>query len=211
MTVKVLCPRRFEDSRGWFSETFNRSRLEAAGITVDFCQDNQSFSRPQGTLRGLHFQAPPFAQTKLVRCLRGSIFDVAVDIRRASPTFGRWVGIELTADNGKQLLIPAGYAHAFLTLEPDCEIAYKVDAYYSAECDGGVAWDDPAIGIDWPLGGITPVLSDKDKALPQLKHLAVEFPYDGNPLGELQEIPARARTYAASCSGWWSAHASPGT
>ena len=188
MTVTVLCPRRFEDSRGWFSETWNKSKLEAAGISLDFCQDNQSFSRPKGTLRGMHFQAPPFAQTKLVRCLRGRIFDVAVDIRRASPTFGKWVGLELSAENGKQLLIPKGYAHAFLTLEPDCEIAYKVDAYYSAECDGGVAWDDPAIGIDWPLEGGSPVLSDKDQVLPRLGDLTVDFPYDGKPLGPLQEI-----------------------
>lgn len=188
MTLKVLCPRRFGDSRGWFSETWNRARLEAAGIAIDFCQDNHSLSQPQGTLRGLHFQAPPFAQTKLVRCLRGRIFDVAVDIRRGSPTFGQWAGLELSAENGKQLLIPAGYAHGFVTLEPDCEIAYKVDAYYSAECDGGVAWDDPVIGIDWPLDGTEPMLSDKDRALPGLEALVIDFPYDGNPLGPLEEI-----------------------
>ena len=189
MTVKVFCPRRFEDSRGWFSETWKRARLELAGVEADFCQDNQSLSRPQWTLRGMHFQAPPFAQTKLVRCLRGRIFDVAVDIRRASPTFGRWVGLELSAENGKQLLIPVGYAHAFLTLEPDCEIAYKVDAYYSAECDGGVAWDDPAIDVAWPLSGNTPVLSEKDQTLQRLQDLAVDFPYDGNPLGAVEEVP----------------------
>lgn len=188
MTLKVISPRRFEDSRGWFTESWNRSRLEAAGIAFDFCQDNHSLSRPKATLRGLHFQAPPFAQTKLVRCLRGRIFDVAVDIRRASPTFGHWAGLELSADNGKQLLIPAGYAHGFVTLEPDCEIAYKVDAYYSAECDGGLAWNDPAIAIDWPLDGADPMLSDKDRSLPTLDSLIVDFPYDGNPLGPLQEV-----------------------
>lgn len=188
MPPVVVCPRRFEDSRGWFSETWNDARLQQTGISVDFCQDNQSLSRQKGTLRGLHFQAPPHAQAKLVRCLRGSIFDVAVDIRRASPTFGQWVGLELSADNGKQLFIPAGYAHGFVTLEPDCEIAYKVDDYYSAECDGGIAWNDPAIGIDWRLDGGLPILSDKDAALPVLADLAVEFSYDGNPLRPLCEI-----------------------
>ena len=161
-------------------------------MDVAFCQDNLSLSRPVGTLRGLHFQSPPHAQTKLVRCARGRIFDVAVDIRRRSPTFGQWAGLELSADNGKQLCIPAGYAHGFVTLEPDCEIAYKVDDYYSAECDGGVAWDDPAIGIDWPLDGHSPVLSDKDMSLPRLAGLTVDFPYDGNPLPPLREIVVRA-------------------
>lgn len=188
MTITVIYPRRFEDARGWFSETWNSEKLQAAGLDIAFCQDNQSLSRPQGTLRGLHFQAPPHAQAKLVRCVRGRIFDVAVDIRRSSPTFGKWVGLELSADNGKQLFIPAGYAHGFLTLEPDCEIAYKVDDFYSAECDGGVAWDDAAIGIDWPLHGAAPVLSDKDAALPGLSELSIDFPYDGNPLGALREI-----------------------
>lgn len=188
MKPLVILPRRFEDPRGWFSETWSRVKLEGKGLSIDFCQDNHSLSRPKGTLRGLHFQAPPFAQTKLVRCLRGRIFDVAVDIRRASPTFGKWAGLELSAENGKQLLIPAGYAHGFVTLEPDCEIAYKVDAYYSAECDGGVAWNDPAIGIDWPLGGAEPVLSDKDRSLPKLEAMVIDFPYDGNPLGSLEEF-----------------------
>lgn len=188
MRLLVLSPTRFEDARGWFTETWNRSRLGSAGITHDFCQDNHSLSRHKGTIRGLHFQAPPFAQTKLVRCVRGKIFDVAVDIRRNSPTFGHWVGVELSAENGKQLLIPAGYAHGFVTLEPDCEIAYKVDAYYSAESDGGVAWDDPVIGIDWQLNGTEPVLSDKDRTLPGLEALVVDFPYDGNPLGPPKEM-----------------------
>lgn len=187
MTLKVLIPRRFEDERGWFSESWSRSKLEQVGILTDFCQDNHSLSRPVGTLRGMHFQAPPFAQTKLVRCLRGRVFDVAVDIRRRSPTFGKWIGLELSSENGKQFLIPAGYGHGFLTLEPDCEIAYKVDAPYSAAHDGGFAWDDPTVGIDWPLQ-VPPVLSDKDQALPALAELAIDFPYDGQPLGPLQEI-----------------------
>ncbi len=188
MRLVVLSPKRFEDARGWFSETWNRSRLETAGITHDFCQDNQSLSRHKGTIRGLHFQAPPFAQTKLVRCVRGKIFDVAVDIRKNSPTFGHWVGVELSAENGKQLLIPSGFAHGFVTLEPDCEIAYKVDAYYSAECDGGVAWNDPRIGIEWPLDGTDPILSEKDGSLPGLEALTIEFPYDGNPIAVPDEL-----------------------
>lgn len=188
MKLTILHPKRFVDPRGWFSETWNNSKLGAAGISINFCQDNQSYSQAAGTIRGLHFQTPPHAQAKLVRCLRGRIFDVAVDIRRSSPTFGKWAGAELSADNGKQLLIPAGYAHGFLTLEPDCEIAYKVDAHYSADCDSGIAWDDPAIGITWPLGSRIPVLSEKDLALPALAALSVEFPYDGQPLGPIEEI-----------------------
>lgn len=188
MGLLVFSPKRFEDARGWFSETWNRSRLESAGIIHDFCQDNHSLSRNKGTIRGLHFQAPPFAQTKLIRCVRGRIFDVAVDIRKSSPTFGRWIGVELSARNGKQLLIPAGFAHGFVTLEPDCEIAYKVDAHYSSECDGGVAWDDPRIGIEWPLDGTNPILSEKDRSLPRLEALAVEFPYDGNPITIPEEL-----------------------
>lgn len=188
MPLVLLSPKRFADARGWFSETWNRSRLELAGIAHDFCQDNHSLSKNKGTIRGLHFQAPPFAQAKLVRCVRGRIFDVAVDIRKSSPTFGQWVGVELSAENGKQLLIPSGFAHGFVTLEPDCEIAYKVDAYYSAECDGGVAWNDPRIGIEWPLDGANPILSEKDGSLPSLKALAVEFPYDGNPIAAPEEI-----------------------
>lgn len=188
MSPLIVCLRRFTDSRGWFSETWNDKRLRLQGVDARFCQDNQSYSRSAGTLRGLHFQAPPFAQAKLVRCLRGRIFDVAVDIRKESPSFGQWVGIELSADNGKQLFIPAGYAHGFLTLEADCEIAYKVDNPYSPECDGGVAWNDPAIGVDWPMAGLEPVLSDKDAVLPLLNQLEVKFAYDGQPMEALREV-----------------------
>lgn len=188
MSPLLLAPRRFEDSRGWFSETWNASRAAAAGVDAAFCQDNQSLSREAGTLRGLHFQTPPSAQAKLVRCLRGRILDVAVDIRRASPTFGKWVSVELSGDNGLQLFIPRGYAHGFLTLEDGCEIAYKVDNFYSAADDGGIAWNDPAIGIVWGLGGKMPLLSEKDAALPKLEALQVEFPYDGAPFGELRQI-----------------------
>ena len=187
MSPIVITPRRIGDERGWFSETYNARRLAEPGILNIFCQDNQSLTRAPGTLRGLHFQRPPHAQAKLVRCLAGRIFDVAVDIRRGSPTFGQWVGVELSADNGKQLFIPIGYAHGFLTLEPDCMVAYKVDAFYSAECDTGIAWNDPDIGIDWPLEG-APQLSVKDAELPSLAALDAEFGYDGEPLAQLRQI-----------------------
>lgn len=184
----VITPRRIGDERGWFSETYNARRLAEHGIINAFCQDNQSLTRATGTLRGLHFQRPPHAQAKLVRCLAGRIFDVAVDIRRASPTFGRWVGTELSADNGRQLFVPVGYAHAFLTLEPDCMVGYKVDDFYSAECDTGIIWNDTDIGIEWPIDGV-PHLSPKDSALPRLAAaLDVEFDYDGEPLGDLSQI-----------------------
>lgn len=187
MSVLLIKPRRFGDHRGWFSETWNREKLAPHGIDNDWCQDNQSMSSAVGTIRGLHFQAPPFAQAKLVRCPRGRLLDVAVDVRKESPTFGQWVAAELSADNGHQLYVPAGYAHGFITLEPDTEIAYKVDAPYSAISDGGIAWDDPALGIDWGLGG-EPIVSDKDKTLPRLAELETVFPYDGKPLAPLAEI-----------------------
>ncbi|MBU0539248.1 MAG: dTDP-4-dehydrorhamnose 3,5-epimerase, partial [Gammaproteobacteria bacterium] len=143
--VKILSPARYGDHRGFFSETWNRRTLEAAGLVYDFIQDNHSLSHEVGTVRGLHFQAPPHAQAKLVRCGRGCLFDVAVDIRRGSPTFGRWVGEELSFENGKQLLIPAGFLHGFVTRQPDTEIIYKCSDYYSPECDGAVRFDDPDI------------------------------------------------------------------
>jgi dTDP-4-dehydrorhamnose 3,5-epimerase len=187
MSPIVITPRRLGDDRGWFSETYNARRLAEHGIANNFCQDNQSLTRAPMTLRGLHFQRPPHAQAKLVRCLEGQIFDVAVDIRQASPTFGRWVGVELSADNGRQLFVPVGYAHGFLTLEPDCMVAYKVDDFYSAECDSGISWNDPNIAVDWPLDG-PPQLSAKDSALPLLAALDPAFDYDGEPLGELRQI-----------------------
>ncbi|MEO1362206.1 MAG: dTDP-4-dehydrorhamnose 3,5-epimerase [Pseudomonadota bacterium] len=163
--VLLLHPRRFEDPRGFFSESWNRQTLAAQGISTDFVQDNHSLSKATGTVRGLHFQAPPHAQAKLVRCGRGSLFDVAVDIRKGSPTYGQWVGYELSFDNGLQLLIPEGFAHGFVTRAPDTEIIYKCSGYYDAEADGGVAWD--SCGIDWALS-TDPALSDKDRALPTL-------------------------------------------
>ena len=184
--VKVLEPKRFADERGWFSETYSERQLLAAGISARFVQDNQSMSRAAGVLRGLHFQTPPHAQAKLVRCVRGRIFDVAVDIRRASPTWGRWVAAELSADNGLQLFVPVGFAHGFLTLEPNTEVFYKVSNFYAPQCDSGIRWDDPTVGVRWPLvEGTAPQLSPKDAALPPLAAFESPFPYDGQPLGPL--------------------------
>jgi dTDP-4-dehydrorhamnose 3,5-epimerase len=182
MSAKMITPRRFADSRGWFSESWNARTFSEFGIMTNFFQDNHSLSRSALTLRGLHFQRTPDAQAKLVRCLRGRIYDVAVDIRAESPTFRQWVGVELSAELGNQLFVPAGYAHGFLTLEADCEVAYKVDAYYAPGSDGGIAWNDPGLGIAWPLDGQSPHLSDKDAALPCLADAHFNFAYDGNPL-----------------------------
>ena len=186
MSPMLLAPRIFEDPRGWFCETFNARRAAAVGIDAQFCQDNQSLSREAGTLRGLHFQAPPSAQAKLVRCLRGAIRDVVVDIRRASPSFGMWRAVELSAKNGLQLFVPRGYAHGFVTLEEDCEVAYKVDAYYSAADERGIAWNDPALAIDWGLGARAPLLSAKDVALPGFDAFDTDFPYSGGPMDEIE-------------------------
>lgn len=159
--VVILTPARFGDARGWFSETWNASKMQAAGLAIDWVQDNHSFSAQVGTLRGLHFQSPPRAQDKLVRCTRGAIFDVAVDIRNGSPTYGQWFGVELTAENGKQLLVPKGFLHGFVTRTPDVEVQYKCSDLYAPDCDGAVLWS--SVGIDWGLTG-DPVLSAKDQA-----------------------------------------------
>jgi dTDP-4-dehydrorhamnose 3,5-epimerase len=173
--VKILTPKRFGDHRGFFTEIYNRQRFAEAGITTEFVQDNHSLSAAVGTVRGLHFQSEPFAQAKLVRVVRGRILDVAVDIRRSSPTFGRHVAVELSAENGRQLFIPVGFAHGFCTLEPDTEIQYKVSAYYAAAHDHGIAWDDPALGIEWPVPPDEAVLSDKDRRQPMLADLPLYF------------------------------------
>lgn len=186
MPLLHLRPKRHIDGRGWFAETWNRERFRSHGIDCDFCQDNHSLSARRGTLRGLHFQRAPFAQAKLVRCLRGSIFDVAVDVRRDSPTFGKWIGVELTAEQGNQLFIPAGFAHGFLTLEDECEVAYKVDAYYAPEADGGLAWNDPRVGIAWPDTASPLRLSDKDAELPTIDVADFDFDYDGHPLALIE-------------------------
>ncbi len=165
--VLLLTPRRFGDDRGFFCESWNKPRMADAGIDLDFVQDNHSFSRARGTVRGLHFQAPPHAQDKLVRCGRGALFDVAVDIRTGSPTFGQWVGYELSFDNGHQLLVPKGFLHGFMTLTDDCEICYKCTDVYAPDCDGAVLWNDPDIAIDWPLAEAA-ILSPKDEAAPKL-------------------------------------------
>jgi dTDP-4-dehydrorhamnose 3,5-epimerase len=164
--VKLVTPARFGDDRGFFSETYNAGRFRAAGISADFVQDNHSLSRERGTVRGLHYQAPPFAQAKLVRVLRGAIVDVAVDVRKGSATYGKWVKAELSAENGVQIFVPRGFLHGFATLEPDTEIAYKVDNYYSRECDGAVLWNDPDLAIDWGIAPDTAVLSAKDASAP---------------------------------------------
>lgn len=173
--VKIIQPKRFGDHRGFFSETYSRSAFAEAGITLDFVQDNHSLSAAVGTLRGLHFQAPPFAQDKLVRVPRGRILDVAVDIRASSPDFGKFVAVELSAENWWQLLVPAGFAHGFVTLEPDTEVLYKVNAPYAPEHDRGVAFDDPAIGIDWGFAPEALILSGKDRRHPRLADLPRYF------------------------------------
>lgn len=161
--VKLLKPKRFGDDRGWFSEVWNAARFRDAGIDLEFVQDNHSYSAQAGTLRGLHYQSPPRAQAKIVRCVRGAILDVAVDARRGSPTYGRWVAEELTAESGLQILVPAGFLHGFVTMKPDTEVEYKVSDFYDAECDGSVRWD--SLGIDWQLAS-PPLLSDKDADAP---------------------------------------------
>lgn len=173
--VKIVTPKKHGDARGFFSEVYKKSDWAKAGLHLDFVQDNHSLSGPAGTLRGLHFQTAPFAQDKLVRVVRGRILDVAVDIRRSSPTFGKHVAVELSADNWRQLLVPIGFAHGFVTLEPDTQVLYKVTAFYSAPDDRGLAWDDPALGIDWPLPAGGPLLSDKDTRWPRLRDLADAF------------------------------------
>ncbi|HSF64639.1 MAG TPA: dTDP-4-dehydrorhamnose 3,5-epimerase [Paracoccaceae bacterium] len=174
--VVILTPARFGDDRGWFSETWNGPRLAQAGIAIAFVQDNHSFSAQPGTLRGLHYQKAPHAQDKLVRCTRGAIYDVAVDARRGSPTYGQWVGVDLTAENGRQLLVPKGFLHGFVTRTPDTEVQYKCSDVYAPDCDGGVRWD--SIGIDWGLTG-DPVLSGKDRVAPAFADWESPFEWDG--------------------------------
>lgn len=173
--VKCIAHQVFRDERGSLSETYNRRALSEAGLDVAFVQDNHSVSKPKGVVRGLHFQSPPHAQGKLIRVLRGAIFDVAVDIRHGSPTFGRHVSLILSDDNGLQLWMPAGFAHGFCTLEPNTEVFYKVTDYYAPDCDLGLQWNDPALGIDWPIAMDEAILSDKDRHHPKLADLATVF------------------------------------
>lgn len=164
--VWIIEPDVYGDHRGWFSETYTQQKFEALGITTVFIQDNHSFSQQKGTLRGLHFQKAPYAQTKLVRCTRGSIMDVAVDIRKGSPTYKAWVAVEVSAANHRQMYIPKGFAHGFVTLMVDTEVQYKVDAYYAPACDRSIRYDDVDLGIDW--GVVDPILSEKDLKAPTL-------------------------------------------
>lgn len=175
--VLILTPARHGDARGYFSESWNRRRMAEAGIDIDFVQDNHSLSDAEGTLRGLHYQAPPHAQAKLVRCGRGTLWDVAVDVRRGSPTYGQWVGVELSDENGRQLFIPAGFLHGFVTRTPNTEIIYKCSDYYAPECDGSVRFDDPKIGIDWGIVAEDAILSEKDAAAPLLAKADLPFVY----------------------------------
>ena len=177
--VTIVAPKRFGDERGFFSEVYNASAFAEAGIETLFVQDNHSLSARVGTVRGLHFQSPPHAQVKLVRVTRGRILDVAVDLRRSSPTYGRHVAVELSAQNWRQLLVPVGFAHGFCTLEPDTEVVYKVSAPYAAAHDLGLAWDDPALGIAWPVGPAEATLSDKDRRQPRLADLPPYFDRGG--------------------------------
>jgi dTDP-4-dehydrorhamnose 3,5-epimerase len=166
--VIVVRVRKFADSRGHFLETFRKADFAEMGVDCEFVQDNQAFSAQTGTIRGLHFQVPPHAQAKLVRVLRGAVYDAAVDLRRGSPTYGKWCGARLTADGGEQIFVPRGYAHGYCTLEPDTVVAYKVDSYYAPQSEAGIIWSDSAIGIDWSVPAERVLVSDKDAKLPSL-------------------------------------------
>ena len=161
--VRLLKVRYFTDHRGYFVETYNKRVARNLGLTCCFVQDNLSLSIKRGTVRALHFQVPPKAQAKLVHVVRGSIYDVAVDLRAGSPTYGRWMAVTLTAESGRQLFVPRGFAHGFCTLEPDTEVAYKVDEYYAPELEQGLMWNDPTLAIDWPVAPVDAVLSEKDR------------------------------------------------
>jgi len=182
---RIIVPKRHVDNRGWFSETFHEKRLHDIGITCRFVQDNQSSSKRTGTLRGLHFQVPPAAQAKLVSVVRGRILDVAVDVRRGSPTFGKHASTELSAESGLQVYVPIGFAHGFVTLEDDVVVMYKASDFYSPAHDCGIFWKDPDIAFPWPFKDAEIIVSDKDRALPYLKEFASPFAYDGHPLAPL--------------------------
>jgi dTDP-4-dehydrorhamnose 3,5-epimerase len=173
--VKLVTPKRYGDARGYFVETYNERAFQKAGIAARFVQDNHSFSKPKGTVRGLHYQAPPHAQAKLVRVLKGAVLDVAVDVRKTSPTFGQWVSARLDAEAGAQLFIPAGFLHGFVTLEPETHVAYKVDAYYDREADGGVLWNDPDLAVAWGVSAAEATVSEKDAKAPRWKDFKSPF------------------------------------
>lgn len=181
--IRILKPQRFVDGRGYFSEIYNKRTLSSLGIEVEFVQDNCSLSIEEGTVRGLHFQIPPFAQDKLVRVIRGKMFDVAVDLRHGSPSYGRYVSAILSAEEWNQIYIPKGFAHGFCTLEPNTEVGYRVSEYYAPEYERGVHWNDPDLGIDWPISGSEVTLAARDQTLPPLKGLSEFFTY-GSSLDE---------------------------
>lgn len=179
--VYIIEPQVFGDHRGWFMESYSKIKLAEAGIDCDFVQDNQSFSAQKGTLRGLHYQLNPKAQTKIVRCTKGAILDVAVDIRKGSPMYKKWIAVELSAEDKKQLFIPRGFAHGFVTLTDDVEVQYKADNYYAPECDGNILYNDPDIGVEWGEGEF--ILSEKDKNAPLLKERTnLNFIYEKNKI-----------------------------
>jgi len=177
--VLLLTPRYYNDARGYFVETYNAHTARDAGLSAEFVQDNQALSLKRGTVRALHFQVPSRVQAKLVRVLRGAIYDVAVDLRAGSPSYGRWVAATLTAQGGEQIFVPRGFAHGYCTLEDGTEVAYKVDDYYAPDCERGLAWNDPSLNISWPVTPSDAVLSDKDRILPRFADFASPFRYDG--------------------------------
>jgi len=183
---RIIAPKRHVDARGWLCESFHEKRLREVGITCRFVQDNQSSSTRTGTLRGLHFQVPPAAQAKLVTVLRGRILDVAVDVRRGSPTYGKLVSVELSDDDGKQFYVPVGFAHGFLTLTDDVLVMYKVSDYYAPAQDSGIRWNDPDIAFPWPMRAADLIISDKDRRLPSLREFDSPFAYDGHPLAAVE-------------------------
>jgi dTDP-4-dehydrorhamnose 3,5-epimerase len=186
--VKLITPRVFLDERGCFFETYSRKDMSQAGIGCEFVQDNQSLSRAKGVMRGMHYQMAPHPQAKLVRVTKGAIFDVAVDIRQGSPSFGRHVTAVLSAINRSQMWIPIGFAHGFCTLEPDTEVIYKVSDYYAPECDRGIALDDPDLGIPWPIAPAEATLSDKDRKHPRLRDLPAQFTFNGYGLAAALQV-----------------------
>jgi dTDP-4-dehydrorhamnose 3,5-epimerase len=169
--VLLITPKRHGDARGWFTETWSKKAMEAAGLELDFVQDNQAFNAKAGTVRGLHFQQAPHAQAKLIRSIQGVILDVAVDVREGSATYGQWVSAKLSGEGGEQLLVPRGFAHGYCTLTDDCMIAYKVDGQYAPQTEGAMLWNDPDIGIDWGFADSDVTLSDKDRVAPRLKDM----------------------------------------
>lgn len=175
LDVYILEPKKFGDHRGWFMESWSQKKMEDAGLFYNFVQDNQSFSEKKGTLRGLHFQKGEAAQAKLVRCVKGAVVDFAVDMRKGSPTYKKWVGVELSPENNRQLLIPRGFLHGFVTLTDNVEFLYKADNYYSPENDRGIRWNDPDIGVDWNIA--EPITSEKDDTAPLLKDSDIDFVY----------------------------------